>query len=118
MLIDYLPILVLLVVASAFAALALALSLLIGPRKPTPPKLSPYESGMTPIGPAMRRLPVKFYLIATLFIVFDIEVIFMYPWAIVFRKLALFGLAEMAVFILILLVGYVYVWKKGALEWE
>jgi NADH-quinone oxidoreductase subunit A len=73
---------------------------------------------MTPIGPGTRRLPVRFYLVAVLFILFDIEVIFFYPWAVTFRQLGLFGLVEMLIFILILLVGYVYAWKKGALEWE
>ena len=73
---------------------------------------------MTPIGPGTRRLPVRFYLVAVLFILFDIEVIFFYPWAVAFRQLGLFGLIEMLIFILILLVGYVYAWKKGALEWE
>jgi NADH-quinone oxidoreductase subunit A len=73
---------------------------------------------MTPIGPGTRRLPVRFYLVAVLFILFDIEVVFFYPWAVAFRQLGLFGLIEMLIFILILLVGYVYAWKKGALEWE
>jgi NADH-quinone oxidoreductase subunit A len=78
----------------------------------------PYESGMTPIGTAVRRMPVRYYLIAVLFVLFDIEVIFLLPYAVVLRKLGLFGLIEMLVFVMILLVGYVYVWKKGALEWE
>jgi NADH-quinone oxidoreductase subunit A len=78
----------------------------------------PYESGMRPIGPGHRRMPVRFYLVAVLFILFDIEVVFFLPWAVVFRQLGLFGLVEMLIFIGILLVGYVYVWKKGALEWE
>ncbi|MCH2539505.1 MAG: NADH-quinone oxidoreductase subunit A [Anaerolineales bacterium] len=78
----------------------------------------PYESGMTPIGSAVRRMPVRYYLIAVLFVLFDIEVIFLLPWAVVLRKLGLFGLIEMLVFVTILLVGYIYVWKKGALEWE
>jgi NADH-quinone oxidoreductase subunit A len=73
---------------------------------------------MTPIGPGTRRLPGRFYLVAVLFILFDIEVVFFYPWAVAFRQLGLFGLIEMLIFILILLVGYVYAWKKGALEWE
>jgi NADH-quinone oxidoreductase subunit A len=73
---------------------------------------------MTPLGPAQRRMPVKFYLVAVLFILFDIEVIFFYPWAVVFRQLGLFGFIEMLVFVGILLIGYVYAWKKGALEWE
>lgn len=115
---DFLPILVLAILASGVAILVLLISILFGPRKPTPTKLSPYESGMTPFGQAMRRMPIRFYLIATLFILFDIEVIFLYPWAIVFRQLAWFGLIEMVIFLLILIVGYVYVWKKGALEWD
>ncbi len=78
----------------------------------------PYESGMTPIGPGTRRVPVHFYLIAVLFILFDIEVVFFLPWAVVFRKLGLFALLEMFVFVGILLVGFIYAWKKGALEWE
>jgi NADH-quinone oxidoreductase subunit A len=73
---------------------------------------------MTPLGPAQRRMPVKFYLVAVLFILFDIEVIFLYPWAVTFRQLGLFGFIEMLVFVGILLIGYVYAWKKGALEWE
>jgi len=73
---------------------------------------------MTPLGPAQRRMPIKFYLVAVLFILFDIEVIFFYPWAVTFRQLGLFGFIEMLVFVGILLIGYVYAWKKGALEWE
>ena len=73
---------------------------------------------MTALGPAQRRMPVKFYLVAVLFILFDIEVIFFYPWAVTFRQLGLFGFVEMLVFVGVLLIGYVYAWKKGALEWE
>ena len=73
---------------------------------------------MTPLGPAQRRMPIKFYLVAVLFILFDIEVIFFYPWAVTFRQLGLFGFVEMLVFVGVLLIGYVYAWKKGALEWE
>ena len=115
---DFVPILILFLLAAGLAGAVLTLGLVIGPRRPTPTKLSPYESGMVPIGRAQRRMPIKFYLIATLFIVFDIEIIFLYPWAVVFRQLALFGLIEMGVFLVILLVGYFYLWKKGALEWE
>ena len=118
MLATYLPILVLLIIATVLAALVVILGHLFGPRRPSQRKGEPYESGMVPIGPGTRRLPVKFYLIAVLFILFDIEVIFFLPWAVVFRQLGLFGLIEMFIFILILLVGYVYAWKKGALEWE
>jgi NADH-quinone oxidoreductase subunit A len=78
----------------------------------------PYGSGMRPIGPGTRRMPVRFYLVAVLFILFDIEIVFFLPWAVVYKQLGWFGLVEMLIFILILLVGYVYAWKKGALEWE
>jgi NADH-quinone oxidoreductase subunit A len=91
---------------------------LFGPKKKAAAKGLPYESGMNPYGEGTRRVPVRFYLVAVLFILFDIEVVFFLPWAVVFRQLGLFGLAEMAVFIIILLVGYFYAWKKGALEWE
>jgi len=118
MLNDYLPIAILFVIATGLSALIVVLGHLFGPKRPTPIKLEPYESGMRPIGPAMRRMPVRFYLVAVLFILFDIEVIFFLPWAVTFRTLGVFGFVEMLVFIAILLVGYVWVWKKGALEWE
>ena len=118
MLTDYLPIVVLIVVSTGLAAIAVVLGHLLGPKRPTPRKLEPYESGMLPIGPALRRMPVRFYLVAVLFILFDIEIIFFLPWAVTFRSLGVFGFVEMVVFIAILLVGYVWVWKKGALEWE
>ncbi len=118
MLIDYLPILILLALATGLAFLVIALGHLVGPRRPSERKSSPYESGMIPIGPGTRRIPVRFYMVAVLFILFDIEVIFLLPFAVVFQKLGWFGIIEMFVFILILLVGYIYAWKKGALEWE
>jgi len=118
MLDSYLPILTLMVIAVGFAIGTSVMSRLIGQKKPTAVKLAPYECGMPPVGSARERFSVKFYIIAMLFIVFDIEVVFMYPWAVMFKKLGMFGFLEMSVFILILLVGYVYVWKKGALEWE
>ncbi len=90
----------------------------LGPRRPSEEKLSTYESGMEPVRSARERFSVKFYLVAMLFIVFDIEIVFMYPWAVMFRTLGLFGLVEMLVFIGVLLVGLVYVWKKGALRWH
>jgi NADH-quinone oxidoreductase subunit A len=117
-LINYLPILILLVISTALAAVVILISTFLGPRRPTPRKLQPYESGMTPLGPAQRRMPVKFYLVAVMFILFDVEIIFFYPWAVVFRQLGLFGFIEMVIFVGILLIGYVYAWKKGALEWE
>ena len=118
MLINYLPILILLVISTVLAAVVIFISTFLGPHRPTLRKLQPYESGMTPLGPAQRRMPVKFYLVAVMFILFDVEVIFFYPWAVTFRQLGLFGFIEMVIFVAILLVGYVYAWKKGALEWE
>ena len=124
MLQPYVP-LVLLVVFVAFnAVMMVALSHLFSSSRPTAVKSIPYESGMPPLGSARERYDVKFYLVAVLFIVFDIEVVFMMPWAVAFRRLDLFGLGmaggliEMGIFILILAVGYVYVWKRGALEWN
>jgi NADH-quinone oxidoreductase subunit A len=104
--------------ALAIALAMLVLSGLIGPKRPDPKKLAPYECGMSPIGGARVRFSVKFYLIAMLFILFDVEAIFLYPWAVVHRKLGWFGLIEMAIFMMILVVGYIYVWKRGAFEWE
>ncbi len=118
MFIQYVPIAILVILATALAILVIILGHAFGPRRQTGTKSMPYESGMTPIGSGTRRMTVRFYLIAVLFILFDIEVIFFLPWAVVFRSLGLFGLVEMFVFIVILLVGYVYAWKKGALEWE
>jgi len=118
MLQEYLPIVILFIVAIGLAVIAIVLGSLFGPHHPTSRKSAPYESGMIPIGPGTRRMPIHFYLVAVLFILFDIEVIFFYPWAVVFKKLGLFGLVEMLIFIVILLVGYVYAWKKGAFEWE
>jgi len=116
--IQYLPIAILLLLATIFAVAVVAVGHLLGPRRPTLRKSLPYESGMNPFGPGTRRMPVRFYMVAVLFILFDIEVVFFLPWAIVFRQLGLFGLVEMLIFVLILVVGYVYAWKKGALEWE
>ena len=118
MIIEYLPIIVVLILSTALCIVIALLSRLMGPFRPTRRKLIPYESGMIPIGPARRRISVKFYLVAVLFILFDIEIIFFLPWAVVFRQLGVFSLIEMFVFVGVLLIGYVYVWKKGALEWE
>ena len=118
MLTDYLPIFIFLVIAVGFALFTILASALIGKRKVTPQKMLPYECGMDPIGEARKPFSVKFYIIAMLFIIFDIEAVFLYPWAVIFKDLKFFGLVEMAVFIAILLVGFIYVWKKGALEWE
>ncbi len=118
MLADYLPILIFLVIAVGFALFTLFASAIIGKKKVTPQKMLPYECGMEPIGEARKPFSVKFYIIAMLFIIFDIEAVFLYPWAVIFKDLRFFGLLEMGVFIAILLVGFIYVWKKGALEWE
>ena len=115
---DYVPILMLIAIATFFAVMALLLPSLLGPHRPNPAKDSVYESGKLPVGRSRGRMHVQYYRTAMLFILFDIEVIFLYPWAVVFRKLKLFGLIEMAIFIVVLLVGYVYVWRKGALEWD
>jgi NADH-quinone oxidoreductase subunit A len=115
---EYVAIALMIVLSTIVALIAIGLGYLFGPRKDSAAKSMPYESGMIPYGEGTRRMPVRFYLIAVLFILFDIEVVFFLPWAVVFRQLGLFGLIEMAIFIVILLVGYVYAWKKGALEWE
>ena len=118
MLLEYIAIAVMIAVATLIAVIAISLGELFGPRKNSEANSMPYESGMNPYGEGTRRMPVRFYLIAVLFILFDIEVVFFLPWAIAFRKLGIFGLLEIVVFIVILLIGYVYAWKKGALEWE
>ena len=116
--IGYIPIFIFLIVAVGFALFVILISAIFGKRKTTRQKMLPYECGMDPIGAARKPFSVKFYIIAMLFIIFDIEAVFLYPWAVIYRELKIFGLAEMAVFIAILLVGFIYVWKKGALEWE
>jgi NADH-quinone oxidoreductase subunit A len=118
MLIEYLAILIYIAIAVAFAVFAIAASYLMGQRKPTTLKQAPYECGMTTIGSSFRRIPIKYYIIAMLFLLFDIEIAFLYPWAVVFKELKVFAFISMGVFIGILLIAYLYVWKKGALEWE
>ncbi|WP_322802529.1 NADH-quinone oxidoreductase subunit A [Thermoflexus sp.] len=117
-LLEYVPIGLLLLIGLGIGAAAMLAPALLAPRRPSRRKHLPYESGMIPIGPAQRRFPVKFYLIALLFILFDIEIVFFYPWALQVRALKVIALMEMAIFVLILLVGYVYAWRKGAFEWE
>jgi len=118
MLDQYVPIAILFVVSAAVAVALILIGTLFGPRRGNPRKSQPYESGVVPFGQAQRRFPVHFYLVAVLFILFDVEIIFFFPWAVMFKALGLFGLIEMIIFIAILMVGYVYIWKKGALEWE
>lgn len=118
MLADYLPILMLLGLSTLFGAGSVWVAQRVGPRRPNPAKEAPYECGIVPERVPAERFPVKFYLIAMLFIIFDVEVIFFYPWAVIFRELRLFGLAEMAIFVGLLAVAYFYVWRSGGLEWE
>ena len=115
---EFAPITALLVISLLVTSLILVISRLFGPWRPTSRKTAPYESGMKPIGPANRRYPVRFYLVAVIFILFDIEVIFFLPWAVVFRGMGLYAFITMGVFIAILTVGLIYEWKVGALEWE
>jgi NADH-quinone oxidoreductase subunit A len=116
---DYLPIVLLAGLGAAFAVASVVVSRLVGPRRPTPAKLAPYECGIVPEqSPKSERFPVKFYVVAMLFIVFDIETIFLFPWAVTFRQLGLFGLVEMVIFIGLVFVAYVYVWQRGGLEWD
>jgi NADH-quinone oxidoreductase subunit A len=115
---QYLPLLIILIVAVAVGFLVVALGHMFGPHRPTPRKSAPYESGMAPYGSATRRISVRYYLVAVLFILFDVETVFLISWAVVFRELGIPGLISMFVFIGILVVGFVYAWKKGALEWE
>ena len=121
MLKDFLPLVIFFAVMGGFTAVFLLMSDIFGPKKKSKVKGIPYESGKDPIGDARIRFSVKFYIIAMIFIIFDIEVVFMYPWAVVFKdmlKSGLFIVIEMFVFIVILLVGYFYIYKKGALDWE
>jgi NADH-quinone oxidoreductase subunit A len=119
MLSEYLPIVVLAALALAFAVASLVVSSLLRPHRPTPAKLAPYECGIEPQRlPKGERFPVKFYVLAMLFIVFDVETIFLFPWAVGFRRLGLFGLVEMVVFIGLVFVAYLYVWREGGLDWN
>ena len=118
MLRAYIPILLFVIVATAFAVVTLLVSRLVSPRKPHPVKLEPYECGIEPLTDARDRYSIRYYLIAMLFVIFEVETIFLYPWAVALDRLALFGLIEMLVFLFILVVGYAYAWRKGALEWQ
>jgi NADH-quinone oxidoreductase subunit A len=116
---QYIPVGVGIVWAIFLSAVLIVISHFFGPKKPTPSKDAPYECGIeTLIGDARSRFSVKFYVIAMLFLLFDIEIVFMYPWAILLRQLGLMGLVAMMTFIVVLVVAFAYVWKKGALNWE
>lgn len=114
---KFFPVLVQAIVAAVIAASLTILSSILGKRSKSPQKDTPYECGMAPIGDAMSRFSVKFYLVAMIFILLDIEVVFLYPWAVVYKQLKWFAFVEMLLFILLVLVGYFYIWKKGALDW-
>ncbi len=114
----YLPVGIFLVVAFLFGLGQILIGYLVRPRRPYPEKLSPYESGITPTGEPRQFFSVRYYIIAILFVVFDVEAVFLYPWAISFDKIGLYAFIEMILFILILVVGYIYAWKKDAFKWE
>ena len=118
MLSNYIPLALMMLVAIVFGVIMANLSKWIGPRRPSKEKLSVYESGMKPIGSTRDRVSVKYYMVAMLFIIFDIEIVFLYPWAVTFDKIGAFALGEMFLFIGLLFIGYIYVVKKGALEWD
>lgn len=115
---PYFPVAVLFAIAGAVVLALLAIGQWVGPKSTNPAKAEPFESGNPPKGDARIRFPVQFYMVAMLFLIFDLEVVFLYPWAILFRRLGWFGVIEMGVFLGILIIGLVYVWRKGALEWE
>ena len=115
---EYLPILLFLFVAIVIALALLAIGWLLGPKRPEAEKLSPYECGFEAFEDARMKFDVRYYLIAILFIIFDLEIAFLFPWAVVFDKIGAIALIEMALFLALLVVGFAYVWKKGALEWE
>src|SRR6266446_3118494 len=114
---GWLGVLVMIVLGVGFAGFMILISSVLGPRNPTPEKLAPYECGMPAVGDARERHSVKFYLVAMVFLLFDIEVAFLYPWAVALRDLGWTGLIQIVTFFLILLVGFVYVWRKGVLDW-
>ncbi|HYM20298.1 MAG TPA: NADH-quinone oxidoreductase subunit A [Candidatus Kapabacteria bacterium] len=115
---NYIPLALMILVAFGFGAIMANLSKWVGPKRPNKEKLSTYESGMQPIGSTRERVSVKYYMVAMLFIIFDIEIVFLYPWAVTFDKLGAFALWEMFLFIALLFIGYIYIVKKGALEWD
>ena len=115
---GWLGVVIMVVLGVGFAGVMIGLSVLLGQKNPTPEKLAPYECGMPAVGDARERQSVKFYLVAMIFLLFDIEVAFLYPWAMALRDLGWNGLAQVVLFMGLLLAGYVYVWRKGALDWS
>jgi NADH-quinone oxidoreductase subunit A len=114
---GWFSILIMIALGAGFALVSVMLSAVLGPRKPTPEKAAPYECGMPPVGDARERQSVKFYLVAMIFLLFDIEVAFLYPWAMALRDLGWSGFVQVALFVTLLFFGYLYVWRKGALDW-
>lgn len=114
---GWLSIVLMIVLGLLFAVPSVLVSYVLGPKKPTPEKLAPYECGMPPVGQAYERMSVKFYLVAMIFLLFDIEVAFLYPWALAIRDLGWTGFVQVVMFMVLLLAGYIYVWRKGALDW-
>jgi NADH-quinone oxidoreductase subunit A len=115
---QYIPLLIVFGFSAFLGLFFIVASHILGPRRETPEKQMTYECGIDPVGDARIKFSVKFFIVAIIFLVFDVEVVFLYPWAVLFRKLGLFGFIEMAIFLLILILGLFYVWKRGALEWE
>jgi len=115
---EYLPPLLFLIVATGIGIALIIVGNVLGPKRPDPDKLAPYECGFDAFENARMPFDVRYYLVAILFIVFDLEIAFVFPWAVVFRELGLFGLIEMGTFLVLLVIGFAYVWKRGALEWE
>ncbi len=115
---EYLPVLLFLIVSTGIGIALLIVGAVLGPKRPGSDKLSPYECGFEAFEDARMKFDVRYYLIAILFIVFDLEIAFVFPWATIFRSLGVFGLVEMGIFLGLLVLGFAYVWKKGALEWE
>ncbi|MEK6691522.1 MAG: NADH-quinone oxidoreductase subunit A [Nitrospirota bacterium] len=115
---NYLPVLILLIFSVFTGVSVLVFGYFVRPKRSYPEKLTPYESGIPPVGEPRYRFSVRFYIIAMLFVIFDVEAVFLYPWAVAYNKIGLYGFIEMVIFIFILLVGYIYAWKKDALTWE
>jgi NADH-quinone oxidoreductase subunit A len=115
---EYWPVLLFIGVATGLGLILLVIGMLVGPRRPDSEKLAPYECGFEAFEDARMQFDVRYYLLAILFIIFDLEIAFLFPWAVVFQQIGIVALIEMALFLLLLVIGFAYVWKKGALEWE
>ena len=118
MLVEYLPILLFLIISIILSVGLLSLSFILSPKKPSNEKLSPYECGFEPFDDARTKFDIRFYLVALLFIIFDLEVVFLFPWAISLQNIGIFGYLSMMIFLIILTIGFIYEWKKGALDWD